>query len=223
MPLTIPAGDGIATFRLRYDNDSEEMVTTLGVRALSAPLGADHALRLRSIWATRIQPQLLITVTFLGVVLRVRQDGGGDQVYESNPTSPVAGATSGSGFPPNTAVLVEKITGRAGRRGRGRMFIPGINDTQADNAGNVAAANITSWNNALSGFLADLQADPGAAGTGAAVRPLLFHGNTTSTDRSTSGGVTTITRTVGAAGPGPDFITQLTLDPKLATQRRRMR
>lgn len=101
------------------------------------------------------------------------------------------------------------------------MFLPGMLESFADNAGNVSTSSQGSLNTAFASYLTALGA--AAAGSEKPVIPLLLHNNSTTTTRSSSGGTTTITVTEGAAGPVPTVVTGFSCDPKVATQRRRLR
>lgn len=224
MPLTIPAGMGIASVRMRYGQDPEEMVCTLGVRTPEAPLGVAHAQRVLAAWNFWIRPLQDDSIGIIGVTIRARDDGGGDFVYDALVAAPTSGGTVGAGLPSNCAVLVHKSTNRAGRRGRGRFYVPGINEGAIDEVGLLTAAGVNAWNTALAGFL-DMLDGPGGAGppAQAAVIPVVFHNNATSSTRTVVGGTTTVVTTQGAAGPAPDDVILLTADSRIATQRRRLR
>lgn len=220
MPLNIPVGQGVAAIRMRYGSDPEDMICTLGVRALTAPLDQSHALHIRDSWKNSILLQQSSAITLLGVTLRVRQDGGGDLVFDAGPTTGNTGNLTFTGIAPNVAMLVHKHTGRAGRRGRGRMYVPGITEDRVDQEGDVETASLTAINTELNDFLNLLGDDT----TGGGVIPVLFHDNesdTVVTHPSPTQRV--VTRTTGAAGPLPDDITGFTCDPRVATQRRRLR
>jgi len=47
----------------------------------------------------------------------------------------LAGANGGPGSPPNTAYLVRKVTDTGGRAGRGRMYVPGIEESDINAVG----------------------------------------------------------------------------------------
>lgn len=98
--------------------------------------------------------------------------------------------------PPNTALLVRKLTGFGGRQGTGRFYWPGIADTQIDDGGNLGPATV-----------ADLQADFNSAHgylVANALVPVLLH---------------------GADEPiqAPMPITSFAVQSRVATQRRRLR
>ena len=225
MPLNIPVGTALGSVTMQVQGDSEPMLCTVGVRAVAGPIDVDHAQRLFACWTQNIMTNVQNIVTLTKATLRVRQDGGGDNVVEYVPAAPVVGTGAGSAVTPNVAILVEKITGRAGKRGRGRWYIPGANEALFDQAGVMVPANAATWNTALAEFLLDAAKPPEDLGiTGKPIELLLFHGNTTTSEKTSPGpGITVVTTTVGAAGPLPDVITQLVVDQKAASQRRRLR
>lgn len=221
MPLTIPAGAGIASFEVDNAYDTGPMFITLGVRPSVAPWGDLHTKVLRVMFGRHIMPNLGIAQKFRGVTARIRQDGGGDDIWVSSQTPEIAGGVAQSILPQNSAFLARKITARAGRRGRGRWFVPGVPENSVDDGGTLTAGAVTAMNTALANFLAGITAPDPADGL--AVTPLVLHGNASHSERSTGGGITTITITQGAAGPLPDVITAMTIDPRIGSQRRRLR
>lgn len=220
MPLTIPVGDALVAYHFRFGGDLEDMIITIGGRAVAGPFSLLHTERFGQAWRVNMLPFQSSGGVLAKVVARVRQDGGGDIVHEWVPSPVAGGGSAGTTFPPNVALLVRKHTNRGGRRGRGRWFVPGIVETLADNDGSVPSASIASWNTALDAYRTDLG---GALLSGSPVEPLLFHNNSTTTTTTTGPGSKTITITEGAAGPAPDVITDFTVDTKVATQRRRLR
>jgi hypothetical protein len=124
MSLVIPPGFGNAVYRFSLTGDAEEMVTTIGVdlgewsgdfEAAAAALN----LRFRTAYPAG---NLLGGYTFVGVTLYVGQDGAPPDVYEDLVS--VTGTNEGPALPPNCAFLVSKRTATAGRRGRGRCYLP---------------------------------------------------------------------------------------------------
>lgn len=55
------------------------------------------------------------------------------------------------------AVLVTKLTTHGGRKGRGRMFMPGVTEGQTDGGGLLTSAALTAWQAAVDGFLEELE------------------------------------------------------------------
>jgi hypothetical protein len=53
---------------------------------------------------------------------------------------------------PNVAVLVRKITGFAGRRNRGRFYVPGVEEDNIDGAGVLDTTSLGQWQSAATGW-----------------------------------------------------------------------
>lgn len=106
------------------------------------------------------------------------------------------GSAGNPGVPANTALLVKKVTSFGGRKGRGRMFLPGIQSSVIDPNGNLHSGFLTTALANLNDFLGKL---------GAAQLPMaLLHG-----DHET--------------GLAPYEVNVLDIGSKVATQRRRLR
>jgi hypothetical protein len=105
-------------------------------------------------------------------------------------------AYSGVGLtlPGNVAVLIRKHTGSGGRKGRGRLYHPGVFTglLNAD-ADTIAPASVTALANGFQAFFDDLQT--------AGYTPVLLHGDATT----------------------PTVITSVSCESVVATQRRRIR
>lgn len=65
----------------------------------------------------------------------------------------VNGASGTNAAPPNVAYLVTKVTLLGGRRGRGRMFFPGVEETGVNDGGLNDQAVIDAWTIALDDML----------------------------------------------------------------------
>lgn len=94
---------------------------------------------------------------------------------------------------PNTALLVQKRTATGGRRGRGRMFVPGLDQDDVTGAGKLTSTALALWQGKADEFL-------GHAAI-AAFPPVLLH----------------------ADAGGPHALTDLVVSTTVATQRRRLR
>lgn len=105
----------------------------------------------------------------------------------------LGGGASANAQSPQVSYLVEKQTALGGRRNRGRFFLPGVSEVDADSSGQVLAATVTAINTDLTALLVDLAARD--------VDMMVLHSD---------------------GGP-PTQVTSLTLDPFTATQRRRLR
>jgi|SRR6185312_11470062 len=120
---------------------------------------------------------------------------GGDLRFDGT-TAPVAGLRNPNAFPNNCAFLLHKVTGSGGRRGRGRMYVPGCAEGDIDNLGVLGSTIKAVLDASATNFLSDLVtlADVDAC--------VLLHQSSPFT---------------------PTIITGLTVDTRIATQRRRLR
>jgi len=118
----------------------------------------------------------------------------------TGPTGTASGGGAGGGatpgMSPNVAYLIHKATIFGGRAGRGRMFVPGVAESSVNQAGDVDGGSVTALQGAVDALIADLNT--------AGMIPVLLH---------------------GAASPltVPSTITTMTVDSRVATQRRRLR
>jgi hypothetical protein len=104
-----------------------------------------------------------------------------------------SGGVGGQSAPPNVAYLIHKATALGGRRGRGRMFLPGVADTDVGTSGELIGEKAATLNSSLFAF--------GGALTLAGYPLAVLH---------------------EGAFP-PTLVTQLICDGRVATQRRRLR
>lgn len=123
-----------------------------------------------------------------------------------------AGTAAGTVLPPSCAYLLTKVTGLGGRRGRGRMFLPGVLEGNCNNSGlidsgvqSTITGHGTSFLNAMDvlGIAVYLLHDP-------STEWVLINGQP---------------RRVPIAGdpPAPTLVTSLVCDDTVSTQRRRLR
>lgn len=197
MPVNIPVGDGLAVYRHTITGDSEEMLVTVGIgfgtiatfeQATVDELFADYKAEM----ATTFSPSL----TMVGVTLYLKA-AGGFTIWDSTGASAV-GTSSGTAAPPNVAVLAHKNTGQGGRRGRGRMFLPGVSEGFIDPNGALTSAAITQINSDLASWYSSI------VGIATVDDVLLYHNN-------------------DLGNLSPTIVTGFTVDSKVATQRRRLR
>lgn len=155
-------------------------------------------------WGTRIDPEIVNTLTLATVRVKKgpMEDGPFAQVTANN-----AGASSGTAGPPSVAFLIRKNTAFGGKKGAGRMYLPGVKETDVDETGAVVAGKVTLLQTAFNGFLNDL------AAANAHMHLLHSYGSYTS-----SKGVVTV-----VPSRTPDQVTSLAVDNRVATQRRRLR
>lgn len=203
MALIIPPGFLQAVYEFTLSGDTENMVVTLGheIDSASGANGLDAADDLWGAFNTHIfQTRGQGAYTFVGVTVYVGNDGP-PSVYTST-EAPVAGPGTSQLLPPNSAYLIRKRTDLAGRRGRGRMYFPGVTEGNVDNVGTLTGAEQSAWTTALEDWYEFLTAGVGAR----LYPPVVLH------------------RSEGIGEePAPTPVTSFTIDAKIATQRRRLR
>lgn len=127
--------------------------------------------------------------------------------------TPQAGSVGPASLSPGSAFLVEKVTATGGRRGKGRIYWPGVYDGWADQDGGVLAAAIPTIQGALNDLLDDLEVEN---------MPMsLLHSPGYTWD--IVGGQPRRIYDDPYVGPAPYPVLNLNLDPVIATQRRRLR
>jgi hypothetical protein len=200
MPVSVPLGFGQVVHSLRLDGDPDPMAVTYGVELQpDVPLaGATTAEELHGDFYAN----------FVGVI------ANDYQLVETSVRYPIESApgqgvisfvgsnrfTGGSAtLPQNIALLVRKRSGLVGRRYRGRMYIPGIQENYVSARGEVLTQFRTDVNVNLAAFLAAVQS------AGGVTNMVILHSN------------------VAGAPIAPTVVTSLDLDPVVATQRRRLR
>lgn len=202
MALIIPVGFAQVLLPLQHNSLARSALITYGLDVSAA--GGDFltvADEQPTIFLDEWGPEIDSEVVVGPAILRVGQDGG--------PPLSVDGGDTGSGSdstpmaPPNVALLVRKQTNTGGRRGRGRMYVPwclpkgDVNDVGVIDVGAVA----TRASDAV-GWLGNLE----SGGSGTFETPMvILH------DSSGAG-----------PEPAPSVVTQLFVDNKVATQRRRL-
>lgn len=120
-------------------------------------------------------------------------NGGADLAVYTEPVG-VPGTTSGTGTPPQVALLIRKETGLAGRRNRGRMFVPQPGNNNVGEDGLVNPTPLATYQTAADAFLADLETN--------LVPMVLLHED---------------------SGIAPTPVSALVVSNVVATQRRRLR
>jgi len=203
MSLIIPPGFLHAVYRLKLEGDTEEMVVTCGheIDTASGANNDDAADDLFGAFSSTFVDDIMPNVYELtGVDVYIGNDGP-TLVYTST-EAPFPGNDPAACIPPNTAYLIRKRTDLAGRRGRGRFYLPGVTEERVDNVGNVLSGTVGSMQTICDAFYSRLTFDAGAR----FYPPVVLH---------RSEGIGT--------EPPPTPITRFVVDGKVATQRRRLR
>lgn len=108
----------------------------------------------------------------------------------------IVGGSAGLAAPPQNSLLVRKTTLLGGRSGRGRIYWPGVQEAQVDQAGALAAPYREGLQTGFTAFHAGLNA--------LSLPPVVLHG-------------------AGAPLTVPTPVANFIVDSRLATQRRRLR
>jgi hypothetical protein len=172
VPLIVPPGYGQVAFIFSGSVGTPPYVSTLGVD-LGAVGGAFVAAAnaIKSAWCTHLVNNQWDELALQMVSLQVGQDGGAGSV--SSTTPPCPGTNNGAMAPLAMAVIARKVTNDLGRKGRGRMFIPGsVAESDVDAGGNVSSSLQGIWNADLEAFRLELENGVGAAPP---TPPVLLH------------------------------------------------
>ena len=212
MALLIPPGFAQVSIYMALTGDPDPMICTIGIDISDAAGDFQACAKVvEYAWAntgtlpgprTEQAPDYTTTV----IKLAVGQDGGPPIIVEE-PVN-VAGTGSAGTMPQNCAVLVRKNTNLGGREGRGRMYVPGLRETDVSPAGAITGAVVTAWQTKFNNFFNNLVNPPPGTGVTSdpSCPPVILH-------------------TVPQLGltPPPTPIVGFTVDPVIATQRRRLR
>jgi len=187
-----------AHFRFLRSGDSEPMITSLGFEWDTTTDPQDVTDDLSASWAgSTIQEITTQWTTFAGVqVVFGTADPQEPLTFESS-----VGSDNGDAgeqvCPPNTALLVKKLTARGGRKGRGRFYYPDVQEAAVDASGTIDSSSLAGYQTRWNDWMSDI------VGVDGVVLPVLLHSE--SSDGS------------------PDEILSTPVQAKVATQRRRLR
>jgi hypothetical protein len=181
----------------------------LRFRGLAQPLGAEVTFGVQN--TADLSPLLVGTdvinaLTSAGIMANFPSD---NQLLEAlikngpNETGPstvigvaLPGTGTGATSAPNVTWLANKNTALGGRRGKGRMYWPGVPEGDVTSAGIITSANVTAFASDLTAFLTNL--------TTAGNKMYLLHGDS-------------------PAPLAPTEVLSISLQSRVATQRRRNR
>lgn len=171
MALVIPPGYGNAAFTFTGPVGTQPYIFTLGVDI--SQWEGDHvsiANLLKANFAATFQTEMTSGLTLDRVTLTIGQDGPGGSV--DSDTAPNSFTRTGQHPPTAMSVIARKVTNELGRRGRGRMFIPGIvTENEVDQDGSIVAARRTALNTLLGEWYDGLIGVPPSN----PLQPVLFH------------------------------------------------
>jgi hypothetical protein len=206
MGIRVPDGYLEVAYRHALVGDAEEMLVTQGFKIFDIPSNiATFAGQVADLWVTHILPNIGAEYTFKGVHLAFGPDGQGIR-FSLERTQ--ASTNALQPLPQNTAVLVRKNTGLGGRRNRGRMYIPGVPEGSVSSSGALFVAYQTEFQSDINNWQA----------ANIALIDIEFHALFHATPDDTSTGVP-----VPQPAIAPSAVTSMTVQSKVATQRRRLR
>jgi hypothetical protein len=194
--MAIPNGFAEVWFRWELAGDPQPMYTHIGYSP-SGPITQSAVDAGFLAWQTAWRAEVVPATVLIGGHILVGDSEGAVRFDSAVP--PLAGTASGNQVVQNTAVLCRKLTGVGGRRNRGRMFGPAPLEDHVSSDGVMSATGREAWRVNFEALL------PGGAihtAFGFLDDPVLFHDT-------------------GSQTPTP--ITDLIVDLRVATQRRRLR
>ena len=196
MGVVIPVGYAQMNMRWSVAGDAEFMYCTLGVQdrtGVRSP--ATVAAALGTAWdaSTFTTAANMLAGYSAGTLISTVMTDTGPLTFETG--TAVAGTGAAGTLPNNCAVLARKITAAGGRRNRGRIFLPPgyLNESAINQVGTIDPAGVTTYQALLTSLGNELNTQD--------FDEVLFHSN----------------------GGTPTQILSFLVQPKLATQRTRMR
>lgn len=196
--MYVPPEMGIGSVNWSAAGDLEVMSSTFGLAGGGAglPAPADWAEIVHDAFVTSVlgtAARINVGYTYVGTEVRYN-DGSGFVPY-AHPAA-VVGTRAQAPLPSNCAMLIRKRSAMGGRANQGRMYFPPayLFEGNVDLNGNIDGADVTAMQVMFNDFMTELN-------TGGLYMQI-FHTPSLST---------------------PTEVTQLELQSKIATQRRRMR
>lgn len=186
MPLTIPANHYELSLTHQQTSTLKLGIVTIGLHHVGADLH-DSLQIIADSWAENLMPILTSVWHFQSLTARSALGIVEDLQFD------VAGGNANPPLSPQVCYLIRKTTGTAGRKNRGRMFLPGCNESNVDGNGRVASDIQLELNTRLGAWAADA--------TGADAEFVILHNSSSD----------------------PTTITSLACQSVVATQRRRLR
>lgn len=188
--MIIPAGFCQATLNFGGNGLAFPAACVLGLDQGGGATPEDVAENVYTTFSSTILPQLTNDIVLESVLVKF---GPNDTGPSAEFTGTDDGGISSPGAPSNVAYLIRKNTSLGGRKGRGRMYVPGVSEATVGSDGALEPANMALIQTAVTNFGAALVLD--------GMAPVLLHGDATT----------------------PTPITTLVVQPVAATQRRRLR
>lgn len=188
----IPTGFYEAAFHHTCDGSLHDTVCTLGLKYNGTDFTNDGN-GVGTGWGQYVMSEMANVWHFFKVVLRDANGAVKERIWNQ------VGGKASVAQTTNTAFLIDKQTGLSGRRFKGRMYLPGVSETDIDHNGIVTGGKQVAVTTAMGNLINSLQ--------GFHFDVYLLHGP----------------RKDGLTPPPPTFITGMSCSARVATQRDRMR
>lgn len=188
--MIIPVGYGQVTHVFEGGGLPFGAVCTYGIENQIPAFAEIIASNCHDHFVAEILPRLPSEITLAETRVKLGPNATGAAAVAGDPET---GSTTGPVASSQVSWLVRKRSSLGGRQGRGRMFLPGVRESEIGSDGAVSSADVLAWNLALLDF------------------QTLLDGNGTPMVILHSDSLT------------PTPVTSLTLDSTIATQRRRLR
>jgi hypothetical protein len=157
-PTPLPAGFGVATIKYQNNNSGQIFVTDLGFTDDPTATAASQATAISSAWLGSFTAATsLNSYSFIGVAVLINRGG---TYLSGQHIEHVAGTVNAEAVSPAIAVRVTKYTGIAGRKHRGRFYLPPafLPEANVNTAGVIDAATQSGIQGRMNSFLAAINA-----------------------------------------------------------------
>nr|CRY97708.1 hypothetical protein [uncultured prokaryote] len=174
MPLEVPPGYAIASIKLTAGFGTPAFVTTMGITLndVFSEL-TDFADYVHGTYSGIFQSITSNDLVMEGVSLFLTGENGNGSIDSTNLTVP--GTNTAESAMIAMSPVVQKRTGRFGRSGRGRMYLPGVLKTaDVDSGGRIDPAKVTQIQERADDWL-DALRGVGGPGLDSDVGPVLLH------------------------------------------------
>ena len=192
----IPAGYARVTQFFSVPGTAGPAMVTFGCHPGNGDNPNDLASDIRGFFVARLGPTITNT-TFIDQTSVLYNDAGTFLVGQA--TGLDNGSLSGAALPPQNAIIAKKLTGLAGRRFRGRWYIPGLQESDVDEKGFISSTRRASLDTAVGNIVSDLIA------------------------RTPTSPMVLLHAPGQSATPSPTVVNATIVEQLIATQRRRLR
>ena len=194
--MAIPVEFCEVWFQYLTAGDNEPMYTHLAFGVV-APISQAAVDAGYTAWITSWRTRAAGATTLVGG--HILEGAVGGSIRWDSSVSPLTGTNGAQSVPQNSAFLARKSSALGGRRNRGRMYIPSVPEGDVDSAGVVLSATVTTWNVNLAAMMPGGSIHTAFGFLGDAV---ILHETGSQT---------------------PTTMTDLAMQNRIATQRRRLR